>query len=249
MIIVKITVLGYQSPAPGPGGAGPGYLLETNNGILLLDCGSAVYARLMQYFPVEKIDAVLVSHYHHDHVCDIPILQYGALMASVQHKLIKPIPVYGPQSPREWADRMQYETYTKFFPVGQQSTLDVAGVSISFHRTQHAVECYAIKITDGVNTIVYTADTGPETEWEGFADKCDLLICEGTFTSNIAPGGKRGHLTAKEAAALAERVQAKRLLITHLSPDIARSAYLEDARGGYKGQLSLADIGQVITVE
>ncbi|WCK56153.1 MBL fold metallo-hydrolase [Aneurinibacillus sp. Ricciae_BoGa-3] len=246
---MKITVLGYQTPAPGPGGAGPGYLLETSSGVLLLDCGSAVYARLMQYFPVHKIDAVLVSHYHHDHVCDIPILQYGALMASVQQKLTKPIPVYGPQSPQAWADRMAYETHTKFLPIDEQTTLAIGGVSISFHRTQHAVECYAMKINDGVHTIVYTADTGPDTEWKDFADECDLLICEGTFTTDIVPGGKRGHLTAKEATELSERVKAKRLLITHLSPDIARSAYLEDARGGFRGELSLADIGQVITIE
>ncbi|MFD2371386.1 hypothetical protein ACFSO0_15785 [Brevibacillus sp. GCM10020057] len=37
---MRITVPGCQSPYPGPGGATPGYLVETDKVRLLLDCGS-----------------------------------------------------------------------------------------------------------------------------------------------------------------------------------------------------------------
>ncbi|WP_027417880.1 MBL fold metallo-hydrolase [Aneurinibacillus terranovensis] len=243
---MKITVLGYQSPAPGPGGAGPGYLLETDKGAILLDCGSAVYSRLMQYLPIEKLTAVIMSHYHHDHVCDIPILQYGVMMATIQKKMDTVFPIYGPTQPAEWAERMKYEKYTDLIPFNADSELEIAGVKVTFLRTDHSVECYAMKITDGIHTIVYGADSGPETIWGSFVNDCDLFICEGTFTTPLAPSANLGHLTAREAAQLAAQSNAKQLLITHLSPDIARKEYESDAAAHYHGLWSLAEIGKVI---
>ncbi|MBN6188677.1 MBL fold metallo-hydrolase [Aneurinibacillus sp. BA2021] len=246
---MKLTVLGYQSPAPGPGGATPGYLLETNQGKLLIDCGSGVYAQLMKHIRIEELDAVILSHYHHDHVCDIPILQYGVMMAEIFGKRSGTLPVYGPREPQEWGKRMNYQAYTRLHPYGEKDVIRTAGVDITFLRTQHPLLCYAMKITDGSKTIVYGADTGPETKWHGFADHCDLFICEGTFTNEYVPAGSRGHLSAQEAAQTGARIGAKRLLITHLSPDIDRTLYEQEAAaGGFTGPWELAEIGQVITL-
>jgi ribonuclease BN (tRNA processing enzyme) len=244
---MKLTVLGYQSPAPGPGGATPGYLLETEQGKILIDCGSGVYAQLMKYIRIEELTAVIISHYHHDHICDIPILQYGVMMSSVFGRRSGTLPVYGPPEPQDWAQKMNYQKHTRLNSLKENSVLSIAGVDLSFLRTDHPILCYAMKITDGRKTIVYGADTGPGTNWQGFADGCDLFICEGTFTTEYVPQGKRGHLSAREAALTAQRIAAKQLLITHISPDIDRTLYERDAaNGGFNGNWELADIGQVI---
>lgn len=246
---MKLTVLGYQSPTPGPGGATPGYLLETEQGKLLIDCGSGVYAQLMKYIRIEKLSAVILSHYHHDHISDMPILQYGVMMAEIFSKRSGTLPVYGPHEPQDWAKKMNYQNYTRLHPFTERNAVEVAGVTITFLRTNHPLLCYAMKITDGKKTIIYSADTGPETNWSGFANDCDLFICEGTFTNQYVPKGKRGHLSAREAAQTAERIGAKRLVITHLSPDIERTAYEQEAAtGGFNGPWELAAIGQVITI-
>ncbi|WP_047152554.1 MBL fold metallo-hydrolase [Aneurinibacillus tyrosinisolvens] len=242
---MKLTVLGYQSPAPGPGGATPGYLLETEEGKILIDCGSGIYAQLMKYIKIEELTAVVMSHYHHDHVCDIPILQYGVLMASIFGKTSRTLPIYGPKNPEDWSKRMNYQSHTRLRTYDENSSLRIAGLNFSFLRTEHPMLCYAMKITDGKKTIVYSADTGPDTDWGRFADRCDLFICEGTFTKEFVPAGKRGHLSAREAAELARRIQAKRLLITHLSPDISREKYAEDVGEAFPGEWELAEIGQV----
>lgn len=44
-----LTVLGFQSPYPGPAGATPGYLIQTAYTNLLLDCGSGVLAQLTRH--------------------------------------------------------------------------------------------------------------------------------------------------------------------------------------------------------
>lgn len=243
---MKLTVLGCQSPAPGPNGATAGYLLDTGNGKLLIDCGSGIYAKLMNYIRIEELDAVLLSHYHHDHVCDMPIVQYGVLMASVMGRGNQVLPVYGPAEPKSWAEKMTYQNYTRLYVVGQGQTIRVAGVEITFYQTAHPPLCHAMHITDGTHTIVYGADSGPDTNWT-FAQDCDLFICEGTFTSDRVPTGKRSHLSAREAAVVAAQIKAKRLLITHQSPDIEREQYRRDAAsGGYTGVWELAEIGQVI---
>lgn len=243
---MKLTVLGCQSPAPGPNGATPGYLLDTGAGKLLLDCGSGVYSKLMNHIRIEELHAVLLSHYHHDHICDMPIVQYGVMMAAIQGKRSGTLPIYGPSEPKSWAQKMTYQQHTHLHEVKQGQTIQVAGVNITFYRTAHPPLCHAMKITNGTHTIVYGADSGPETDWS-FARGCDLFICEGTFTSGIVPAGKRSHLSAREAAEVATRIGAKRLLITHQSPEIEREQYRQDATSGeYKGTWELAEIGQVI---
>ncbi|AMA73500.1 MULTISPECIES: MBL fold metallo-hydrolase [Aneurinibacillus] len=246
---MRLTVLGFESPAPGPGGATPGYLLETAAGKLLIDCGSGVYAQLMKHIRIEELSAVVLSHYHHDHICDMPILQYGVMMASIFGKRNGTFPVYGPAEPQDWAHKMTYHQYTVLHTVMENSVLHLAGVEISFLRTDHPIMCYAMKITDGRKTIVYGADTGPGTNWDIFAVDCDLFICESTFTTEYVPRGKRAHLSAREAAQMAERIRAKQLLLTHLSPDIPRKKYEDDAAAGrYSGCWQLAEIGQVIEI-
>jgi ribonuclease BN (tRNA processing enzyme) len=245
---MKLTILGCESPAPGPGGATPGYLLETDAGKVLLDCGSGVYAQLMKYMHIWELSAVIISHYHHDHICDIPILQYGVMMATIFGKRNGTLPIYGPAGPIDWANKMNYQKHTRLQAINEQSVLHIAGVEISFFRTDHAIDCFAMKITDGKKTIVYGADSGPETNWGGFAADCDLFICEGTFTLSYVPQGKRGHLSAREAAQIAARIGAKQLVITHLSPDIPRAQYEQEAAGIFTGSWQLASIGQVIEI-
>ena len=78
---MRWTVLGCQSPFPGPGGGTPGYLLEVEEKKILVDCGSGVLSRLGNYLALHELDAVWLSHLHHDHIADFFVLQYAMLTA------------------------------------------------------------------------------------------------------------------------------------------------------------------------
>ncbi|MBI0392649.1 MBL fold metallo-hydrolase [Thermoactinomyces sp. CICC 24226] len=67
---MRWTVLGCHSPYPAPGGGTPGYLLEAEGKKILIDCGSGILARLVERIAIEALDAVLLSHLHHDHIVD-----------------------------------------------------------------------------------------------------------------------------------------------------------------------------------
>lgn len=243
---MKWTVLGFQSPFPGPGGATPGYLLEESDQHILIDCGSGVVSQLGKYVLPWNLDAILLSHLHHDHTVDIPILHYALLLAKKMKQRDQPLPVYYPSSPSKIANRIMHEEYIQTIIIDGVPELKIGALTIRLLRTEHDIACYAMQISNGKKTIIYTADTGPETDWRGFGEKPDLIVVEGTFLERNVPPGKRGHLTVSEAASLAERLAAKKCVITHLSPTYDPNEVLTEAKRFFSGELLIAEIGLVV---
>lgn len=67
--------------------------------------------------------------------------------------------------------------------------------------------------------IAYVADTRPCSGADKLACNADLLISEGTHLSDIKEKTRKFmHLTVEEASLLASRNNAKKLVITHISP-------------------------------
>jgi ribonuclease Z len=68
-------------------------------------------------------------------------------------------------------------------------------------------------------TVAYVPDTLPCDGAAWLADGVDLLIHEGTYSHTLlADAQERGHSTVRQAAEMARRAGAKRLIITHISP-------------------------------
>ena len=88
---MKLTVLGCNGPYPEPGGACSGYLLENGATRVLIDCGTGVLARLTAIMPPEKLDAVILSHLHYDHMSDMLPMIYKLQGTG------KKLPVYAPE--------------------------------------------------------------------------------------------------------------------------------------------------------
>lgn len=62
------------------------------------------------------------------------------------------------------------------------------------------------------------ADTVPCNNCYKLAKDADLLICEATYASELEEkGAAYGHMTAKQAALVANRANAKKLVLTHFS--------------------------------
>ncbi len=75
--------------------------------------------------------------------------------------------------------------------------------------------------------VVYTGDTRPCAETVEAAAGADLLVHDATFADEEAPRARAtGHSTAREAASVARRARAGRLVLTHIS-----SRYADDPRG------------------
>ena len=65
---VRVTLLGTGSPAPSPVRFGPATLVQAGGQTLLFDVGRGAVVRLWQRgIPVRSVDAVFLTHLHHDH--------------------------------------------------------------------------------------------------------------------------------------------------------------------------------------
>ncbi|MEA3137208.1 MAG: ribonuclease [Thermoplasmata archaeon] len=67
--------------------------------------------------------------------------------------------------------------------------------------------------------IVYSGDTQPCLGVLEAAVDADLFICEATYTQDLVGKARENrHMTAAEAAALAAKAKARKLVLTHISP-------------------------------
>ncbi len=97
--------------------------------------------------------------------------------------------------------------------------------------------------------IIYAADTRPSPSTIRVAANSDLLIHDSTFCDGEAKLAKeRKHSTSREAATVAKRAKAKRLILTHISTRYRDTAQLlKEARSVFKNT-DLADDGMLIQV-
>lgn len=95
--------------------------------------------------------------------------------------------------------------------------------------------------------ITVISDTVPCKEADALAENSDLLICESTYASNLENKGEEyGHMTAKQAAELANRSNTKKLVLTHFSARYKSTHELEeDARNYFDNVLCAKDFMKI----
>lgn len=241
---MKFTVVGFWGGFPQANSATSGYLLQDDNYNLLIDCGSAVLSKVQQYVNVMDLDAVVLSHYHHDHVADIGPLQYARMINTMLGKGKEELPIYGHVSDQVGFDSLTKLPFTKGYAYNPDEELKVGPFSIRFMKTKHPVICYAMRITNGEQTIVYTADSSYLPEFIDFSREADLLVCECNLYSGT-DGSISGHMTSTEAGRIAKEADVKKLLLTHLPHYGDHSDLITQASAEYDGTIELAREGWI----
>ena len=77
---MRVIVLGYYGGYPTRDIGTSSYLLESEGYHLLLDAGSGSLLALEHHLDPLDLDSVLITHYHHDHVADLGVLQFTRLL-------------------------------------------------------------------------------------------------------------------------------------------------------------------------
>ena len=239
---MNLKVIGYWGGYPGVNEATSGYLVESNGFRLLVDCGSAVLSKLQETIAIDDLDAVILSHYHHDHVADIGPLQYASYVSSFIKGFQKNIPIYAHTLERAEFEKLTYKKATTGVEYDPNQSLTIGPFTITFLRTIHPAPCFAMRITDQQSTIVYTADSSFQETFIPFTKGADLLIAESSFYGN-QDGTNAGHMNSKEAATIAKGAGVKQLLLTHLPHFGEHDQLVKEAKELYTGQVVLASSG------
>lgn len=212
---MQITVLGYYGGYPDKGIGTSGYLLQSGNYNLLLDCGSGVLLELEKVLNPLQLDAVLLSHYHSDHIADVGVLQhYWQLVPGEKKEPV--LPIYGHDKDNENFKKLDWFDCTKGYEYDDQGTLNLGPFSITFQLTKHPVVAYAMRIYDenSKETLVYTADTRYFDKLIDFCEDADMLITDTNFYQDRE--GTKWHMTSEETGYLAKKANVKKVLISHL---------------------------------
>lgn len=234
---MKLTILGNNGPYPAPGGACSGYLLESDSGgtTILIDCGTGVLANLMGLGALDRLDAVVLSHLHFDHISDLWPMQYAIQFHPRRH----PLPVYAPATPERVRDLLDAPCYD-LWPC---EDVAIGEMKLSFNPARHPVETNAIAVSCDGARFVFTGDSNTDPLVELFCDGADLLLADaGLSSDDWKPSAP--HYSAALCGQLAKNARAKRLLLTHFNPKYDPEALLKEARAFFP-QAECAVIGGV----
>ncbi|MFZ5974890.1 MAG: MBL fold metallo-hydrolase [Bacillota bacterium] len=226
---MKLHVLGRYGPYPAPGGACSGYLLEQGETRILIDCGSGVFSRMLQFTDFESVTAVILSHLHSDHMADLLIMRYAKDIRK------KPLTIYAPCTPAETYDQLSREVLFDVRPVSENLSVDIGAVHAVFCGMTHPVESYAVRLTHNGTSIVFSGDTNYNEKLAPFAQGASFFLCDAAFLEpEKKPGQNVPHLTAREAGRIASEANVDFLALTHIRAahtpqEYAREAALEHA--------------------
>jgi ribonuclease BN (tRNA processing enzyme) len=241
---MKITTIGCWGAYPKVQEATSGYLIQTSDINVLIDCGSGVLSHLQAFIPLEELDAVILSHYHTDHMADIYSLQYATMILTQLGKREKPLHIYAHTEDQDQFKKLAYKSYCTSHPISANSTLQLGALYFSFYQNVHPVPCLSMRISEnGGPTVAYTADTEWTDELLKLAEGNELLLCESSLYEEQR-GRIPGHLTARQAGELAAKAGVKHLVLTHLPHYGEHDQLIQQAKEEFNGVIELAGLGK-----
>src|SRR5699024_3769260 len=199
--------------------------------------GSGGLMTYQKYKNITDLDAVLLSHYHTDHIADVGVLQHALLINSFLTDEQNVVPIYGHTANHEAFQKLNHD-YTKAVAYSEKETLKLGPFFIRFLKTKHSVPCFGMRITDGESTIVYTADTAYQKEWVPFSRYADLLITDCNFYAG-QHASDAGHMTSKEAGEIAKEAEIKEILLSHLPHFGDHQQLVTEAQTVFDGKIQL----------
>ncbi|MEY3655976.1 MAG: hypothetical protein RL114_334 [Actinomycetota bacterium] len=183
---MKITLLGTGSPLPSATCAGPSTLVQAGGQNIVVDAGRGVIMRLVGAMcPPPFISAVILTHLHSDHICDLNDIITTRWISS---PAATPLPIYGPKGTQKMIEGLlamlsQDETYR----LDHHDDLRAAGgMKVEVHEVE-AGESFTI---GDVKVSVHATDHRPVAPTVGFriehegvvgALAGDTIPCDGLY--------------------------------------------------------------------
>jgi ribonuclease BN (tRNA processing enzyme) len=193
----------------------------------LIDCGASALPALKRLeIACDEIDLILITHFHGDHFAGLPFVLLDAQFA----RRTKPLTIAGPQGIETRLRQLMEALFEHSSKTQQRFKLNIVelapGQSQSFgvvNVTPYPVvhgesggPFLAYRIEAEGRVIAYSADT----EWTDTlipaAREADLFIAEAYYYDKIV----KNHLSLATLEAHLPAINARRLILTHMSDDM-----------------------------
>jgi ribonuclease Z len=205
---------------------------------LLLDCGAGTTGRLHDAALFDRVDGILISHLHTDHISGLFDLLLHTLLTGRK----RPLTIVSPPglSPilramidaramvKDPADLYDLRLIEGLHPEGAIGPWRVRGVPLD-----HTVYNVGYLLRRDDTTLFYTGDTRQPSIPDGL--RAEFVIHESTYADRDAHLAREfGHSTASQAARAATLMGARRLFLTHIGGrEGTDAAILREVRAGF----------------
>jgi len=273
---MDVILLGTGSPLPSATRAGPATLVRAGGANLLVDCGRGVAMRLAGAgVAPQAITAVLLTHMHSDHICDLnDIITSHWVMSAAP----TPLRLFGPTGAQALVDatlamlafdvkyRMDHHDDLGAGPNVEVTELapgdvfTVGACEISAHRTDHApvFPTLGYRIAAGAAVAALAGDSVPCPGLDAMCKGADVYVQTVIRDDLIrrVPSKRLQdvldyHSTVEQAAQTAARAGVRTLMLTHYVPPLfpgQEDAWRALARPHFGGDIVLGDDLTSVTV-
>lgn len=246
---MRLTVVGCAPAYTSRSGrASSGYLVEHDGTKVMLDFGQGTFSELWRYSSPGELSAIAISHLHADHNIDLIPLRHWV---RYENHGAGPA-LHGPADlRRRLAD---YHADPDFLADLAGDALEagsfaVGGLIIESARVTHIPDSFTFRVSaaagDGPG-LVYSGDCAVADDLLPLIRPGDTLLCEAAF--GVGPSGGGAHLTAAEAAGVAARGGAGRLILTHILDGRDEPASVLAAEALFSGPVEPARPGLAIDI-
>jgi ribonuclease Z len=216
-------LLGTGASLSGPGRTTTMLALESGGSVVLVDCGGdAVEALLSSGLDPDRVDLLILTHEHPDHVGAFPLLVQKLWLG----KRSRPLPIRGPARALDQARRL-FETFDTsgwrgLPPLGWGEVEATEGAPVWTDDMWHITAApgqhgrtptigLRVEARGTAGAVAYSSDTERSGAIARLARGAQLLVHEAT-------GEFRGHSRPEDAAHVAAEAGAARLVLVHLPP-------------------------------
>jgi len=259
----SLTVLGSSAAIPANNRNLSAHLLNANERLFLIDCGEGTQFQLRKFkISLNRIRHIFISHLHGDHFFGLIglINSMHLLGRKDELNIFAPLELNDILMMQLAVSQTTLNYPLNFHPLDMENysvVLEDDRISINSFPLQHSIPTcgFVFRETKAPRSILkprsyaYCSDTRYTESIIPFIHEVSLLYHETTFMQNLASAATdKFHSTAMEAAAIATKAHAGKLLIGHFSARYEEiSALLEEARSVFPETFA-AEEGNIIRV-
>jgi ribonuclease BN (tRNA processing enzyme) len=161
--------------------------------------------------------------------------------------------LYLPEGPESL--KAEFESWDDVFMVvnlseAKTTVNDFGLFQLAFFSVQHQIPTYGVQLfVSGEKVLTYTADTGWFSSLNASCKDSRYLLAEASLKEyELAERGDT-HMTARQAAQLAQHSGVQNLILTHFSPEHNLNQLRREAEAHFEGNLYMSASGKKYTLQ